>query len=107
MAAYYFVMYSFSALIPRLLIPYLPNVINVLFTGVIALFTQFLPGMMMAYFLIVSTTVSEFVAAMDRMHVTKKISMPLSVLFRFFSYYCRRIWTCTGCNDDARRGIYT
>ena len=84
MAAYYFVMYSFSALIPRLLIPYLPNVINVLFTGVIALFTQFLPGMMMAYFLIVSTTVSEFVAAMDRMHVTKKISMPLSVLFRFF-----------------------
>lgn len=84
MAAYYFVMYSFSALIPRLLIPYLPNVINVLFTGVIALFTQFLPGMMMAYFLIVSTTVSEFVAAMDCMHVTKKISMPLSVLFRFF-----------------------
>ena len=68
----------------RQVIPYLPNVINVLFTGVIALFTQFLPGMMMAYFLIVSTTVSEFVAAMDRMHVTKKISMPLSVLFRFF-----------------------
>ena len=30
--------------------------------------------MMMAYFLIVSTTVSEFVAAMDRMHVTKKTS---------------------------------
>ena len=64
MAAYYFVMY--------------------LFTGMIALFTQILPGMMMAYFLIVSTTVSEFVAAMDRMHVTKKISMPFSVLFRFF-----------------------
>ena len=64
MAAYYFVMYLFSAMI--------------------ALFTQILPGMMMAYFLIVSTTVSEFVAAMDRMHVTKKISMPFSVLFRFF-----------------------
>lgn len=31
-----------------------------------------------------STTVSEFVAAMERMHVTKNISMPLSVLFRFF-----------------------
>lgn len=40
MAAYYFIMYSFSAVIPRLLIPYLPNVINVLFTGMIALFTQ-------------------------------------------------------------------
>ena len=74
----------FSAFVPKLLIPYLPNIINVLFTGMIALFTQILPGMMMAYFLIVSTTVSEFVAAMDRMHVTKKISVPFSVLFRFF-----------------------
>lgn len=84
MAVYYLAMYSFSSLVPRLLVPYLPNIINVLFTGMIALFTQILPGMMMAYFLIVSTTVSEFVAAMDRMHVTKKISMPFSVLFRFF-----------------------
>lgn len=84
MAVYYLGMYLFSALVPKLLIPYLPNIINVLFTGMIALFTQILPGMMMAYFLIVSTTVSEFVAAMDRMHVTKKISMPFSVLFRFF-----------------------
>ena len=33
MAAYYFVMYGISALVPGLLIPYLPNVINVLFTG--------------------------------------------------------------------------
>ena len=84
MAAYYSGMYLFSAFVPKLLIPYLPNIINVLFTGMIALFTQILPGMMMAYFLIVSTTVSEFVAAMDRMHVTKKISVPFSVLFRFF-----------------------
>ena len=84
MAAYYSGIYLFSAFVPKLLIPYLPNIINVLFTGMIALFTQILPGMMMAYFLIVSTTVSEFVAAMDRMHVTKKISVPFSVLFRFF-----------------------
>lgn len=83
-AAYYSGMYLFSAFVPKLLIPYLPNIINVLFTGMIALFTQILPGMMMAYFLIVSTTVSEFVAAMDRMHVTPKISVPFSVLFRFF-----------------------
>lgn len=84
MAAYYVGMYLFSSVVPKLLIPYLPNIVNALFTGMIALFTQILPGMMMAYFLIVSTTVSEFVAAMDRMHVTKKISMPFSVLFRFF-----------------------
>lgn len=39
----------------------------------------------MGYYLVATTTVSEFVAAMERMHVTKKITIPLSVMFRFFS----------------------
>ena len=31
-----------------------------------------------------STSVSEFISAMERMHVTEKITIPLSVIFRFF-----------------------
>ena len=31
-----------------------------------------------------TTTVSEFIAGMSRMHVTEKITIPLSVMFRFF-----------------------
>lgn len=73
MAAYYLCAYVFASLVPQLLVPLLPAIINLLFTG-----------MMMAYFLIVSTSVSEFVTAMDRMHVPKSISVPMSVLFRFF-----------------------
>ena len=84
MAAYYVCAYAFALLVPQLLVPLLPDVINLLFTGMIALMTQILPGMMMAYFLLVSTSVSEFVTAMDRMHVPKSISVPMSVLFRFF-----------------------
>ncbi len=84
MAVYYVCAYAFASLVPALLVSYLPAVINLLFTGMIALMTQILPGMMMAYFLIVSTSVSEFVTAMDRMHVPKSISVPMSVLFRFF-----------------------
>lgn len=84
MAVYYLCAYAFASLVPQLLVPLLPTVINLLFTGMIALMTQILPGMMMAYFLIVSTSVSEFVTAMDRMHVPKSISVPMSVLFRFF-----------------------
>lgn len=84
MAAYYLCAYAFASLVPQLLVPLLPAMINLLFTGMIALMTQILPGMMMAYFLIVSTSVSEFVTAMDRMHVPKSISVPMSVLFRFF-----------------------
>ena len=84
MAVYYLCAYVFASLVPQLLVPLLPAIINLLFTGMIALMTQILPGMMMAYFLIVSTSVSEFVTAMDRMHVPKSISVPMSVLFRFF-----------------------
>ena len=84
MAVYYLCAYVFASLVPQLLVHLLPDIINLLFTGMIALMTQILPGMMMAYFLIVSTSVSEFVTAMDRMHVPKSISVPMSVLFRFF-----------------------
>lgn len=84
MAVYYVCAYAFASLVPALLVPYLPAIINLLFTGMIALMTQILPGMMMAYFLLASTSVSEFVTAMDRMHVPKSISVPMSVLFRFF-----------------------
>ena len=83
MAVYYLCAYVFASLVPQLLVSLLPAMINLLFTGMIALMTQILPGMMMAYFLIVSTSVSEFVTAMDRMHVPKSISVPMSVLFRF------------------------
>lgn len=65
------------------LVPYLPDAVNILFTGVIAFSTRLIPGAMMGWFLFSTTTVSEFVAAMDRMHVTKKITVPISVMFRF------------------------
>ena len=42
------------------------------------------PGFMLGYFLLSSTTVSEFIAAMERMHLPKNIIIPLSVMFRFF-----------------------
>lgn len=42
------------------------------------------PGLMMGAYLMSSTTVSEFIAAMDRMHVPQQITIPLSVMFRFF-----------------------
>lgn len=46
--------------------------------------TRFAPGIMMGAFLIASTSVSDFMAAMKRMYVSEKIVIPLSVIFRFF-----------------------
>ena len=46
-------------------------------------FCRFLPGFIIAYFVVTTTTVSEFMAGMERMHMPSKITIPLSVVFRF------------------------
>ena len=38
----------------------------------------------MGSYLVNSTTVSEFMAAMERLHLPQKLTIPLSVMFRFF-----------------------
>ena len=57
---------------------------NFILGAVIGIYTHMLPGFIMGYYLIESTTVSEFVAAMERMHVSQKIVIPMSVVFRLF-----------------------
>ena len=82
-AAYYAVMYLITATVPRLLMPHVSPLFNLLFTGMIAMFTKLIPGMSMFCLLVLTTTVSEFVAAMDRLHISKKFSVPVSVMFHF------------------------
>lgn len=83
-AAYYTVIYIFLSIIPNMLVPYMPPVVNLLFTGMLAICSKMVPAMSMFCFLVMSTSVSEFVAAMDRLHVPKNITIPVSVMFRFF-----------------------
>lgn len=66
--------------------------ITPLFTGVLnALVTMFsytmhrmLPVIIMGYYVVTTTTVSEFVAAMEKIHLPRQIIIPMSVMFRFF-----------------------
>ena len=83
-ALYYGVLYLFCLFMPDFVMPYVPMAVNYLVTGIVAMMTEIIPGMSMFCFLVMSTTVSEFVAAMDRMHVPKSFSVPISVMFRFF-----------------------
>ncbi len=83
-SAYYAMLYLFSMMVPDLIAPYLPPVVNLLFTGVIAVSTQVIPAMSMFCFLVMTTSVSEFIASMDRMHMPKVITVPVSSMFRFF-----------------------
>ena len=46
--------------------------------------TKFVPGGMLGVYFFCSTRINEFVAAMERMHVSQKVIIPVSVMFRFF-----------------------
>ncbi len=48
------------------------------------LVTRFFPCVITGYYLMSTTRVSEFIAAMERMHAPQSITIPLSVMFRFF-----------------------
>jgi energy-coupling factor transporter transmembrane protein EcfT len=66
------------------LIPATTGVINFLLVAFCGIFARFMPGIAMGSYLVNTTTVSEFMAAMERMHLPQKLSIPLSVMFRFF-----------------------
>lgn len=68
----------------QLTITYLTGTLSFLLLAVCSIMTKFAPGIMMGAFFLKSTTVSEFVASMERMHISEKITIPLAVIFRFF-----------------------
>lgn len=85
------------------IMPYLsgiPGYIVVVIAGIILHFT---PGIVMGYYVVATTTVSEFVAAMERLRLPKQITIPMSVMFRFFPTVMEE-WS--SINDAMRmRGI--
>ncbi|MDR0350347.1 MAG: energy-coupling factor transporter transmembrane protein EcfT [Coriobacteriales bacterium] len=75
------------------------GLLNFLIIAACGVLLRFLPGVMMGYLLFSTTTVSQFMAAMERMRVSDKISIPLSVMFRFFPTVGEEY----GAIDDAMR----
>lgn len=57
------------------------QMITVMFCGI---FFRFLPGLMMGAYMVTTTKVSEFMAAMQRLHMPSVVSIPIAVMFRFF-----------------------
>lgn len=84
MSFYYGIMYIIALTLPKVMVAHLPTVVNLFFTGIIATMTRLIPGMSMFCFLVGTTTVSEFIAAMEKLHVPKVFTVPISVMFRFF-----------------------
>lgn len=43
-----------------------------------------LPGVMVAWCVLLTTKVSEFISGMEKMHIPQNITIPFAVVFRFF-----------------------
>ncbi len=83
-AAGYTVLYCLSGAAVFLFSSRVHGFLHFVIMGICGILLRFLPCLMMGSYLVSTTTVSEFTAAMLRMHISEKIIIPLSVMFRFF-----------------------
>ena len=60
------------------------GIIAALLLGYCSIIVQFLPAMITAWYVVRTTTIGEFVSAMQRMHVPDGITISLAVVMRFF-----------------------
>ncbi len=66
------------------LMPFLPGVLNYIALLCGGVLTRFVVTVVMGEYLIATTSVSEFISAMERLHMPQAITIPMSVMFRLF-----------------------
>ena len=77
---FYSLAYAFSMLV----MPHCKGLLNFLILAMCGIVLRFMPGILTGMFVVSTTTVSEFIAAMGNLHISQKITIPLAVMFRFF-----------------------
>jgi len=83
-AAVYAALYAFAFLMEAAAFQLTSGVLNMIVMILGGLISRFFAPIVMGYCVMQSTTVSEFIAAMERMRVPSAVTIPLSVMFRFF-----------------------
>ena len=65
-------------------LPCLPGLLNFLALMCGGILTRFVVTIVMGEYLITTTSVSEFISAMERLHMPQAVTIPMSVMFRLF-----------------------
>ena len=78
------IFYSLAYLLVVFVMPHCSGLPNFLLLAMCGIVLRFLPGILTGMYVVSTTTVSEFICAMERIHVSQKITIPLAVMFRFF-----------------------
>lgn len=84
LAVVYLTIYLTSHVVMLYVLDYTSGLLMMLLGFLASMGTKFVPGGMLGVYFFCSTRVNEFVAAMERMHVSHKVIIPVSVMFRFF-----------------------
>lgn len=83
-AAIYFVVYGASICLQEFWLASIPGIVRYLVMIIVGLLLYFGPSIAMAYYVVTTTTVSEFIAGMERLHIPNQVTIPMAVMFRFF-----------------------
>ena len=65
-------------------LPHLTGILNFLVLFTTGFFCRILPSVAIAAYAVKTTTVSELISGMERIHMPKEVTIPLTVMFRFF-----------------------
>jgi energy-coupling factor transporter transmembrane protein EcfT len=83
-AAIYAILFAAAWLAEAFLIYNTKGIANIVIVMLSGLISRFVPCVIMGYYTISTTRVSEFLAAMERMRFPRNITIPIAVMFRFF-----------------------
>lgn len=80
---YVLLMYS-TVLCEGFIIPNTKGMINLMIMIICGVISRFGPGYLCGWYVVKSTSVSEFITSMERMHFPNVVTIPMSVMFRYF-----------------------
>lgn len=80
----YIVIFFTFYMIQIFVLPHLTGILNFLVLFTTGFFCRILPSVAIAAYAVKTTTVSELISGMERIHIPKEVTIPLTVMFRFF-----------------------
>lgn len=83
-AIIYLLIFTASWLANIFLLPYMGTVATIIVSLISQMGIRWFPCAMMGYYLFATTRVSEFILALQKMHIPESFIIPFSVMFRFF-----------------------
>ena len=102
-AGVYFCVFGVCLLLQEFALPHISGIPGYLLMLIAVMPLYFSPSFAAAYFVVTTTTVSELIAAMERLHIPKQFTIPMAVMFRFFPTMMEE-WSAIG-DAMKMRGI--